>query len=469
MKYISTRNKNNKKSFCEVLLEGLAEDGGLFVPEHFPQIDKNTLNRWKKLNYADLAYEILSLYVDDIPKKDLKNICKKSYTKKIFGTADITPVRKLNSNISFLELSNGPTCAFKDMAMQLLGNLFEYELKRQKRKINILGATSGDTGSAAEYALKGKKNINVFMLSPEGRMSEFQKAQMYSLKDKNIFNITINGTFDDCQDIVKKINSGNSFKQKYDIGAVNSINVARVLIQAVYYFYGYFRATKNSTEKINFSVPTGNFGDIYAGFIAKMMGLPVNKLILATNENDVLNVFFKKGIYTPRSSEKTYKTSSPSMDISKASNFERFIFDLFNRDDAKTKELFVKGSFNIAKTKEFKTLKNKFGFLSGKSTHANRLKSIKEVYSKYKQLIDTHTADAYKVAKDFKLKERIVVLETALPIKFEDTVKEALGFAPKKDKKFVKLEKLKRYYVNFDNDPEKVKKYIVKNSSIIIR
>ncbi len=307
------------------------------------------LDVWRNLSYADLAFAVLSKFATDIPADDLRAIVRKTYTAEVYcngrsdsNARDITPLRTLEPGVHILELSNGPTLAFKDMAMQLLGNLFEYALGKQHEELNILGATSGDTGSAAEYAMRGKRGIRVFMLSPHGKMSSFQRAQMYSLQDPNIFNIAINGLFDDAQDMVKAVSNDHAFKAKYKIGTVNSINWARVSAQVVYYFKGYFAATKNNDEQVAFSVPSGNFGNICAGHIARMIGLPIGQLILATNENDVLDEFFRTGTYRPRSTDNTYETSSPSMDISKASNFERFMFDLVGRDGAKVSELWSK-------------------------------------------------------------------------------------------------------------------------------
>lgn len=340
MHYVSTRGQSGRKQFCEILLEGLAADGGLYVPESYPRVDQATLDAWRTLSYPQLAFEILSLYVSDIPPAELKAICEKTYTPAIFGKPDIAPLRKLETGLYLLELSNGPTLAFKDMAMQLLGNLLEYELARRQEELNILGATSGDTGSAAEYAMRGKKGVRVFMLSPRGRMSAFQQAQMFSLQDENIHNIAIDGVFDDCQDIVKRVAGDLEFKRYYKLGAVNSINWARLLAQIVYYFYGYLQATERRPEAASFTVPSGNFGNICAGHVARMMGLPISGLVLATNENDVLDEFFRTGVYRVRSSVDTFEMSSPSMDISKASNLERFVFDLLGRDAARTKALF---------------------------------------------------------------------------------------------------------------------------------
>lgn len=431
MKYISTRGEGIERGFSEVLLEGLAPDGGLYVPSSYPKIEDSTLQRWRGLSYAELAFEILSLYIDDIPAEELRAIIFRTYTPEVFGSVQIVPLRKLDGATSLLNLSNGPTFAFKDMAMQLLGNLFETELARRGKRLNILGATSGDTGSAAEYAMRGKSNVQVFMLSPRGRMSCFQQAQMFSLQNENIHNIAVEGTFDTCQDIVKAVSADLEFKRQYNIGTVNSINWARLLAQVVYYFAGYIQATTSNYERVSFAVPSGNFGNICAGHVARMMGLPIEKLVLATNENDVLDEFFKTGRYRVRSASETMATSSPSMDISKASNFERFIFDLLDRDGQRVRQLF---SRDIAEHGRFKLSDGEYeriaayGFVSGKSTHADRLSTISDTWKRYGTMIDPHTADGVKVAREYLAPDiRMLVLETALPLKFEDIIREATG------------------------------------------
>jgi len=433
MKYVSTRGDSRDRPFSEVLMEGLAPDGGLYVPTAYPTVDDATLQRWRGLSYPELACEILSLYIDDIPPNELHAIIARTYTPAIFGSAQIVPLRKLDDSISLLNLSNGPTFAFKDMAMQLLGNLFEAELGRRGAQINILGATSGDTGSAAQYAMRGKQNVRVFMLSPHGRMSPFQQAQMFSLQDQNIHNLAVEGSFDTCQDIVKAVSADLAFKRRYNIGTVNSINWARLLAQVVYYFSGYFQATHENSERVSFCVPSGNFGNICAGHVARMMGLPIEKLVLATNENDVLDEFFKTGRYRVRANSETMVTSSPSMDISKASNFERFVFDLLKRDAQRVAQLFgtalsERGQFSL--TQEEMSRIADYGFVSGKSTHADRLRTISDAWERHRTMIDPHTADAVKVAREhLRPGIRTIVLETALPLKFEDIIREATGQA----------------------------------------
>jgi len=479
MRYLSTRGHADRKRFCEILLEGLAPDGGLYLPETYPQISTENLTHlrqvWQTKGYAALAFEVLSLYIDDIPADDLQALCQKTYTVAVFGTPEIVPLKPLKTKaapgaqVSLEALSNGPTLAFKDMAMQLLGNLFEYELARRNAELNIFGATSGDTGSAAEYAMRGKKGVRVFMTSPQGRMSPFQQAQMFSLLDENIHNIAIEGVFDDCQDIVKAVSNDLDFKRKYKIGTVNSINWARLLAQVVYYFAGYFQATQNNSQKVSFSVPSGNFGNVCAGHVARMMGLPIDQLLVATNENDVLDEFFKTGVYRVRGTADTHETSSPSMDISKASNFERFVFDLLQRDAARTKDLFYdqlnqKGRFDLGHDPLFAAAKTKFGFISGKSTHADRLKTIQEVFADNHIMIDTHTADGLKVAVPLaKPGIPMLVLETALPIKFAATLVEALGREPDRPAKFEGIEALPKRVQVMPKSVDAVKKYIAQH------
>ena len=473
MLYLSTRGHAERKRFCEILLEGLAPDGGLYLPEHYPQVDDAALTRLRHTfntqGYAALAFELLSLYIDDIPAADLKALCAKTYTKEVYGTEAIVPVRKLEDGLLVEALSNGPTLAFKDMAMQLLGNLFEYELARRGEELNIFGATSGDTGSAAEYAMRGKKGVRVFMTSPHGRMSPFQQAQMFSLMDENIHNIAIEGVFDDCQDLVKAVSNDLDFKTKYKIGTVNSINWARLLAQVVYYFAGYFQATTANSQKVSFTVPSGNFGNVCAGHVARMMGLPVDTLVAATNENDVLDEFFRTGVYRVRGSADTHETSSPSMDISKASNFERFVFDLLGRDAALTKDLFgaqisKNGKFDLSGNPHFAEAAARYGFASGKSTHANRLATIQDVYNRFGEMIDTHTADGVKVAREhIKAGVPMIVLETALPIKFAATIVEALGQEPNRPSKFEGIEALPKRVQVMKADVAQIKAYIAKH------
>jgi threonine synthase len=423
------------------------------------------LSRWRGLPYADLAFEVLSPYIDDIPADDLRSLCRRTYTRERFGSETIVPLRELENGLWIEALSNGPTLAFKDIAMQLLGALFEYELARRGERLNILGATSGDTGSAAEYAMRGKRGVQVFMLSPHGRMSPFQQAQMYSLADANIHNIAIEGVFDDCQDIVKAVSADLDFKRRHRVGSVNSINWARLLAQVVYYFAGWFQAASHGDERVSFAVPSGNFGNVCAGHIARMMGLPIGRLIVATNENDVLDEFFRGGRYRVRGAAETHETSSPSMDISKASNFERFVFDLLDRDAVHTRALFGalaagEGGFALdAATHE--RCSRDFGFVSGRSTHADRLATIRDTWQRHGTMIDPHTADGLKVARALRLPgERVVVLETALPVKFASTIVEALGREPERPAALAGIEALPRRVQLVPADAQRVKALI---------
>jgi threonine synthase len=466
MLYLSTRGHPDRKHFCEILLEGLAPDGGLYLPERYPRVDAATLARWRGLPYADLAFEILSLYIDDIPASDLRALCRKTYTEQVFGTQEIVPLKPLEEGLFLEALSNGPTLAFKDMAMQLLGNLFEYELGRRGEELNILGATSGDTGSAAEYAMRGKQGVRVFMTSPDGRMSPFQQAQMFSLQDANIHNLAIRGVFDDCQDIVKAVSNDLAFKRQFRIGTVNSINWARLLAQVVYYFAGYFQATRADGEQVSFAVPSGNFGNICAGHVARMMGLPIAQLVLATNENDVLDEFFRTGVYRVRSSADTHETSSPSMDISKASNFERFVFDLLGRDANRVRQLFGDelargGRFDLSGDPAFAQARERFGFVSGSSTHADRIATIRATWERCRVMIDTHTADGLKVAREHRVAGTpMIVLETAQPIKFAASIVEALGREPERPARFDGIERLPRRVTVLPADVQAVKDFI---------
>ena len=482
MNYLSTRGDKTPRKFCDIMLEGLAPDGGLYLPEHYPQVTPAMLNAWRGLPYADLAFEVLSLYIDDIPAADLKAICRNTYTQEVFGTAAIVPLRPLEDGLYLEALSNGPTLAFKDMAMQLLGNLFEYELARRGEELNILGATSGDTGSAAEYAMRGKQGVRVFMTSPQGRMSPFQQAQMFSLQDTNIHNIAIEGVFDDCQDIVKAVSNDLDFKRRYKIGTVNSINWARLMAQVIYYFAGYFQATQiggsphpspppkwEGIRKVSFTVPSGNFGNVCAGHVARMMGLPIDFLVVATNENDVLDEFFRTGLYRVRTSSDTHETSSPSMDISKASNFERFVFDMLGRDGAQIRALFhdqlsAQGYFDLSANEAFNAAARTYGFRSGKSAHANRLATIQNVYAQFNDIIDTHTADGVKVAREYmQAGVPMIVLETALPIKFAETIEEALGRLPPRPAKFEGIEALPKRVRLMPASVAQIKSYISQN------
>lgn len=471
MQYISTRDTGaTPASFTDILLGGLAPDGGLYLPVEYPQLTDATLTHWRQVlsteGYHALAAEVLQLFVDDIPAEDLKAITARAYSYPKFASEDIVPVTELEPGLLIGHLSEGPTAAFKDMAMQLLGELFEYELARRGEHLTIVGATSGDTGSSAEYAMRGRTGIKVFMLTPAGRMTPFQQAQMFGLDDENIINIALDGVFDDCQDVVKAISADAAFKAEHRIGAVNSINWARLMAQVIYYVSSWIRATETNDQKVSFCVPTGNFGDICAGHIARQMGLPIDRLIVATNENDVLDEFFRTGDYRVRSSADTYETSSPSMDISRASNFERFVFDLLGRDAERIADLFGikvrQGGFSLSDDPAFADAADRYGFASGKSTHADRVATIREVNEKLGVLLDPHTADGVKVARSLapEIDSPIICLETALPVKFAETIAEAIGSEPEIPARFEGIMDAERHVLDLPNDAEAVKNLI---------
>lgn len=471
MQYISTRDTGaTPASFTDILLGGLAPDGGLYLPVEYPQLTDATLTHWRQVlnteGYHALAAEVLQLFVDDIPAEDLKAITARAYSYPKFASEDIVPVTELEPGLLIGHLSEGPTAAFKDMAMQLLGELFEYELARRGEHLTIVGATSGDTGSSAEYAMRGRTGIKVFMLTPAGRMTPFQQAQMFGLDDENIINIALDGVFDDCQDVVKAISADAAFKAEHRIGAVNSINWARLMAQVIYYVSSWIRATETIDQKVSFCVPTGNFGDICAGHIARQMGLPIDRLIVATNENDVLDEFFRTGDYRVRSSSDTYETSSPSMDISRASNFERFVFDLLGRDAERIADLFGikvrQGGFSLSDDPAFADAADRYGFASGKSTHADRVATIREVNEKLGVLLDPHTADGVKVARSLapEIDTPIICLETALPVKFAETIAEATGSEPEIPARFEGIMDAERHVLDLPNDAEAVKNLI---------
>jgi len=491
MHYVSTRATSasasrNPQLFSDILLGGLAPDGGLYLPSDYPQVSGAELDAWRTLSYAELAYEILRKFATDIPDADLRALTARTYTPEVYRNArenesssEITPLRVLEDGpkgkLVLQALSNGPTLAFKDMAMQLLGNLFEYALARNNDELNIFGATSGDTGSAAEYAMRGKRGVKVFMLSPHRKMSAFQTAQMFSLQDPNIFNIAVEGVFDDCQDLVKAVSNDLEFKVRQKIGTVNSINWARVVAQVVYYFRGYLAATTDNGQKVSFTVPSGNFGNVCAGHIARMMGLPIDKLVVATNENDVLDEFFRTGVYRVRKAAETHHTSSPSMDISKASNFERFVYELVGRDPERTHALFRKvdthGGFDLSGAPgsdgdEFGKVAQ-YGFVSGRSLHADRVATIRDVADDYGITIDTHTADGIKVAREHLTPGvPMIVLETALAAKFNETILEALGEDAARPAGFEDIESLPQRFVVMQPDVGLMKAYIAERTGL---
>jgi len=471
MSYESTRG-DLEVTFSDSVLWGLTPNGGLVVPKKLPKYSKKDLSNMSKMSYQELAFTILKDFVDDIPAKDLHALINKSYTNKLFNSTEITPITKIGDGTYVLELFQGPTLAFKDIALQFLGNTFDYVLEKMKSTTNILTATSGDTGSAAIYGVQGKKRLRIFVLTPKDRMSKFQTAQMYSVIDPQVFNIAINGSFDDCQEMVKKLSEDTVFREKYHLGYMNSINWARVLAQIVYYAKGVFAVQKlnklSSDSKIDVSVPTGNFGDILAGYYAQKMGIPIGKLILATNENNVLDVFFKTGVYRVGKKENVVVTDSPSMDITSASNFERFIYEMVDRNPEIVKKLWTqvaqKGFFDISKTKYFERVK-KSHLVSGFATKKDRKETIRSVYHNSGVVIDPHTANGVFVAKKYKRSNPMLCLATASPIKFEEAIVEALGpIDLKRPKAFKDIEKKKQKFVDMKRgDIVSLKEFIAKN------
>lgn len=428
MKYISTRGGISPVSFKEAVMMGLATDGGLLLPESLPKASKKELLSWATLSYRELAVEVFSKFIDDIPHADLVSLVARSYDS--FESDEVVPLVK-HGDLHIMELFHGPTLAFKDIALQFLGNLFEYLLKESSSHMNIVGATSGDTGSAAIYGVRGKENINIFILHPHKRVSPIQELQMTSVLDANVFNIAIEGTFDDGQEIVKSIFNDIAYKEKYKLGAVNSINWARILAQVVYYLYAYFKVASHENPKVDFSVPTGNFGDIFAGFIARTLLGPgtIDQLILATNENDILSRCVLKGDY---SLSAVVQTVSPSMDIQLASNFERYLFYLYDQDPTKTKSSmldFVKsGTLSFGKN-ELAKISN--DFLAKKVTEVEITQTIADFYKDYNYVLDPHTAVGVNAGLALRRQGiNLVCLATAHPGKFGAAVTAAIGENP---------------------------------------
>ena len=456
MEYISTRNKEKNFSFRDIFLSGLAPDGGLFVPKNFPSINLEELKKFKNLTYRELATEIILKFCnDEFNRNEIKNIVEKSY--KNFRTADVVFLKKIK-DINLLELFHGPTLAFKDIAMQVIGNMYEEILKKNNMKINIVVATSGDTGAAAINAIKDRKNLKIFVLHPDKKISEIQRKFMTTVNSKNVFNIAIDGNFDDCQQLVKLMFSDKNFKNSINMSGVNSINWSRIVIQVVYYFFSYFRISKEN-EKINFSVPTGNFGDVYAGYVAKKMGLPINKLIIATNENDILKRVVKTGFYKPL---KVKYTISPSMDIQVASNFERLIFDVCSQDASRTLELMndlkKKGEFKL-KDNELRKIKE--NFCSESLSEDETKLTINETYKNLKILIDPHTAVAIGVNKKISLNEETIILSTAHSSKFSQAVTKETGKNPELPKGLGNILIDKENYKKLPKELKKIQSYIL--------
>jgi len=454
MNYFSTRNKNLKFTFKEIFLRGLAPDGGLFLPFEIKKYNATELKNLSKLSYVDLATEIISNYCEpELKKINLKSLIERSY--KNFDNKEVVNIKNIGG-LNILELYNGPTLAFKDIAMQVIGNMYD-ELNLSRNKvINIVVATSGDTGSAAISALNNRKNINVFVLHPHNKISKIQRKIMTTVDSQNIFNLAVKGTFDDCQKIVKDMFSDNKFREKINMSGVNSINWARIFCQIVYYFYTVFKFPQ---KKLNFSVPTGNFGDVYAGYVAKKMGLPINKLIVATNENDILQRVINSGEYRP---SKVKPSLSPSMDIQVSSNFERLLYDILDKDDAKLIKLMNKlqsqGFFNLSSEEIIKIKKD---FNAAKVTDIETINIIKEFENKYNFILDPHTATAVGASKKIKNESETIVIGTAHPFKFLETIKKATGNVVEAPEQFSDILNKVEKYDTIENEVTEVKKYIL--------
>ncbi|HEY3308554.1 MAG TPA: threonine synthase [Desulfuromonadaceae bacterium] len=457
MQYISTRGGIKPIRFKDAVMMGLASDGGLLLPESYPRVTSEQLASWSKLTYPQLAFEITSLFVDDIPPDNLKVLINKSYAT--FSHPEVTPVVH-EDGMYILELFHGVTLAFKDVALQFLGNLFEYILNERGEHLNIVGATSGDTGSAAIHGVRGKKGINIFILHPQGKTSPVQALQMTTVTDANVHNIAIKGTFDDCQNMVKELFNDLEFKEKYSLGAVNSINWARVLAQVVYYFYAWLRVTDQGEKAVSFSVPTGNFGDIFAGYVAKRMGLPIEKLILATNENNILTRFINAGDYSLSS---VVSTVSPSMDIQLASNFERYLFHLYHEDSDRVRAAFVElketGRIGFSKD-EIAQVQSEF--CSASVNQSQTIETIANFHKATGYLLDPHTAVGVRAAQDL-LPPTVarVCLATAHPAKFVEAVEKATATPTPVPPAIAALKGLPTRCEVMEADLEQVKKFFI--------
>jgi threonine synthase len=461
IRYISTRGKAPSLSFKEVVLAGLASDGGLYVPDSVPTFAPHELVAMQSLTYTELAQRVMQPFIGDaIPEKKLKSLIQETY--KHFRHPAIAPLEQLGSNEFLLELFHGPTLAFKDFALQFLGRVIEYFIAQKKEKLTVIGATSGDTGSAAIEGCKGRKNMRIFILHPKDRVSDVQRKQMTSVNDKNVFNLAIKGSFDDCQNIVKALFADEAFRHKQHLTAVNSINWARILAQVVYYFYAAL-ALGAPAKRISFSVPTGNFGDIYAGYIAKRMGLPIDKLIIATNSNDILARTLKSGTY---GIGKVSATLSPSMDIQISSNFERLLFDLYDRDGAAIATMMQQFGTNKKLVLSKDALaKLRRDFAAGSADNATTLATIKNVYLESGELLDPHSAVGVHVAREHKDANTVMVtLATAHPAKFPDAVKKATRVHPALPQHLGGLMKLKERMHVVKGDVKTVKQFIESHS-----
>ena len=454
MEYISTRNNQKSFAFKDVFLKGLADDGGLFVPKSISRFEKDELNSFKKLNYNELATEIIFPFIGNFMNKhELSEIINKSYAN--FRSSNVIEISNLN-NLKVLELYHGPTLAFKDIAMQLIGNFYEYHLNKVDKKINIIVATSGDTGAAAIDALKGKKNLNVFVLHPNNRISPVQRRLMTIHEEKNVFNIAIEGNFDDCQNLVKAMFNDEKFSSLINMSGVNSINWARIVAQAVYYFYAYFKI--GNGQPLSFSVPTGNFGDIYAGYLAKKLGLPIDKLIVATNKNDILHRAISSGDYNQK---KVEETNTPSMDIQIASNFERLLYDIKDCNSEVTKDVMSKIKNNTYQIDNSDLDQIKKNFTSEMLDESETIKTIKDIYQKNKVVVDPHTAVGIGAAKKLGLEENCVVLSTAHPCKFPKAIEDAISKTEKLPDSLKYVYEREEKFEVISNDINKVKEYVI--------
>ena len=453
MEYISTRNNLNTFTFRDVFLKGLADDGGLFIPKSVQSFSKDKLNSLKNLSYNNLAVEIIYPFIGDFMSKDkLTSIISKSYSN--FRTENVVKIFELG-NLKVLELFHGPTLAFKDIAMQLIGNFYEHHLNNEQKKINIIVATSGDTGAAAIDALKGKKNLNVFVLHPNNRISPVQRKLMTIHEESNVFNIAIEGNFDDCQNLVKKMFNDEKFSKGINMSGVNSINWARIIAQAVYYFYAYFKV--NTYQPLSFSVPTGNFGDIYAGYLAKKLGLPIDKLIVATNKNDILHRAISEGDYTQK---KVVETNTPSMDIQIASNFERLLYDVKGCNSEVTKQVMRQIKNNTYKIDNKDLAEIKKNFTSEMIDENETVEMIKDINDRYQIVIDPHTAVGIGAVKKLGLEKNCVVLSTAHPCKFPKAIKDAILKTENLPDSLKYIHDKEERFDILANDIEKVKDYV---------
>ena len=454
MEYISTRNNQKIFTFKDIFLKGLADDGGLFIPKSVKPFSKEEINNFKNLSYNDLAAEIINPFIGDfMSKDDLISLISKSYSN--FRTKNVVNINKLG-NLKVLELFHGPTLAFKDIAMQLIGNFYEHHLNFEQKKINIVVATSGDTGAAAIDALKGKKNLNVFVLHPNNRISPVQRKLMTTCEASNVFNIAIQGNFDDCQNLVKAMFNDEKFSKSINMSGVNSINWARIIAQTVYYFYAYFKV--GNDQPLSFSVPTGNFGDIYAGYLAKKLGLPIDKLVVATNKNDILHRAISGGDY---SQKKVMETNTPSMDIQIASNFERLLYDVKDCNSEVTKDLMIKIKNNTYKIDTEDLGKIQKNFISEMLDENETIEMIKKINDEHQTVVDPHTAVGIGAVKKLGIEKNCVVLSTAHPCKFPKAIEDAISKTENLPNSLKYVNERKEKFELLSNDIQKVKKYVM--------